>query len=67
MEEKLDDYFKVGVREVWYVEPRLKKVLVYEARMTVRELTETDTLESRIALPGFSVPLKELFADPFEE
>ena len=67
MDEKLDDYFKVGVREVWYVEPRLKKVWVYEARTTVRELAETDALESRVALPGFSMSLKELFADPVQD
>jgi Uma2 family endonuclease len=64
MEEKLDDYFEVGVREVWYVDPQLKQVRVYEARTSLRELTESDTLDSQVALPGFSLSLKELFADP---
>ena len=64
MEGKLDEYFEVGVREVWYVDPRLKRVRVYETRTNLRELTEADTLESRVALPGFSLSLKELFADP---
>ena len=67
MEEKLDDYFEVGVREVWYVDPKPRRVRVYEARTTVRELTEADTLDSRVALPGFSMSLKELFTDPVQE
>jgi Uma2 family endonuclease len=64
MEEKLDEYFEVGVREVWYVDPQLKQVRVYETRASVRVLTEADTLESQVALPGFSLSLNELFADP---
>ncbi len=64
MDAKLDDYFEVGVREVWYVDPRVKQVKVYESRTSMRELSETDTLDSRVALPGFSLSLKELFADP---
>ena len=67
MEEKLDDYFEVGVREVWYVDPKPRRVRVYEARSAFRELTEADTLDSRVALPGFSLSLKELFADPVGE
>ena len=67
MDEKLGEYFEVGVREVWYVDPQLKRVRVYETRTNLRELTEADTLESRIALPGFSLSLKELFADPVGE
>jgi len=64
MDHKLDDYFTTGVREVWYVDPRRKLVQVYEASASLRQLTEADTLESRIVLPGFSLSLKELFADP---
>ncbi len=64
MEGKLDDYFSTGVREVWYVDPTKCRVRVYETRTNMRELTEADTLESRVALPGFSMSLKELFADP---
>ena len=67
MEEKLDDYFEVGVREVWYIDPKPRRVRVYETRTTLRELTEADTLDSRVALPGFSMSLKELFADPVGE
>lgn len=64
MDEKLDEYFAVGVREVWYFDPQLKSVRVYEGRNEMRLLVEADTLESRVALPGFSLSLKELFADP---
>ena len=66
MDNKLDDYFTTGVCEVWYVDPRRKLVQVYEARASLRQLTEADTLESRIVLPGFSLSLKELFADPVD-
>jgi Uma2 family endonuclease len=64
MDRKLDDYFGRGVELVWYIDPRPKRVRVYTARDTSVELSEGDVLDGGTVLPGFSVALAELFAEP---
>lgn len=63
MSRKLDDYFEAGVRLVWFVDPRKRTVEVFTGRESSKLLLETQTLTGGKVLPGFSVPLKELFAD----
>ena len=64
MEGKLDDYFGSGVELVWYVYPRRREVVVYTARHDSVTLGESDTLTADPVLPGFTLPLAELFAVP---
>jgi Uma2 family endonuclease len=65
MERKLQDYFTHGVRLVWLVQPRGRTVRVYTTANynTFTELSEGDTLDGGAVLPGFSLPLRELFAE----
>jgi len=63
MEEKLDDYFRTGTSLVWFVDPRRRTVEVYTARDQMKLLTEADTLDGGTLLPGFQLPLRELFAE----
>lgn len=62
MELKLDDYFEAGVKLVWYVDPRAETITVYTSRHTKKTLTVEDTLDGGKVLPGFSLPIKKLFA-----
>jgi Uma2 family endonuclease len=62
MRRKLKDYFLAGVRLVWFVDPDRRTVEVYTAPDKVRRLREGQTLDGSDVLPGFSVPLKVLFA-----
>jgi Uma2 family endonuclease len=64
MARKLREYFAVGVRLVWYVQPRSRSVTVYTAPNQSVRLTENQTLEGGIVLPGVSLPLRRLFASP---
>ncbi len=64
MERKLEEYFEAGVRLVWYVEPREKKVTVYTRPDAAVVLGETDQLTGGEVLPGLVIELKELFAAP---
>jgi Uma2 family endonuclease len=64
MERKLEEYFEAGVRLVWYVEPREKKVTVYTRPDAAVELGEADQLTGGEVLPGLVIELKELFAAP---
>ncbi len=61
MDLKLRDYFVNGVRLVWIVDPDRRMVRVYTAPDEMRKLTEADTLDGGDVLPGFSLPLAELF------
>jgi Uma2 family endonuclease len=67
MEGKLAEYFSTGVRGVWYVYPNLREVHVYKTREQRAVLGEAETLDGGEVLPGFRLPLQELFAEPGEE
>lgn len=62
MERKLKDYFFAGVRLVWYVDPSRRTVQVYTAPDQLLELREGQTLDGGVVLPGFTLPLEQLFA-----
>lgn len=64
MREKLGDYFRSGVELVWYVDPERKEVVVLTGIEEMTILKIKDTLDSGSVLPGFSLALAELFAEP---
>jgi Uma2 family endonuclease len=64
MKRKRGEYFKVGVRVVWEVDGKTRCVAVYEAPEQVEILRQEQTLEGGDVLPGFSLSLAKLFAEP---
>jgi Uma2 family endonuclease len=64
MTDKLADYFAAGVRLVWYIDPDKQTARVFTAVNQSRLLREADTLDGGDVLPGFALPLRELFAEP---
>jgi len=64
--EKLEEYFKVGVRRVWVVYPRQLKVYAYSSPTEVRVLALGDELDGGDVLPGFRLALQSLFEQPDE-
>lgn len=64
MGRKLTDYFAAGVRLVWYVHPDRREVRVYTAPDSHTVIREDQTLKGGKVLPGFSLPLRDLFAEP---
>lgn len=64
MDEKLKEYFEKGVRLVWFVRPRSQTVDVYTAVDNFTRLTATGTLEGGNVLPGFAIPVADLFRKP---
>ncbi len=65
MDRKLRDYFAAGVRMVWHVHhsPR-REVWVYVKPEEYSVVREGQTLDGGKVLPGFELPLAELFAEP---
>lgn len=61
MGRKLGEYFSVGVRLVWYVDPKARTVEVFTAVDRSTMLDEGRTLDGGDVLPGFVLPLRELF------
>jgi Uma2 family endonuclease len=62
MERKLSDYFAAGVRAVWLVYPKTREVAAYSSPTTSVILRGDDALDGGAILPGFSVPVAQLFA-----
>jgi Uma2 family endonuclease len=62
MQRKLHDYFTAGVRLVWYIDPQTRSAKSYTAEDQCVEVAESQSLSGGDVLPGFELPLKELFA-----
>lgn len=62
VQEKLAEYFAIDVRVVWVVDPKLKQIHSYEAVDAVHVFKTDDELTCEALLPGFVMPLAELFA-----
>ncbi len=60
--EKVQDYFRCGVRLVFVLYPVQEQVYVYRSPTSVTILEKSDTLEGGDVLPGFQLPLVNLFA-----
>ncbi|MEX1028005.1 MAG: Uma2 family endonuclease [Candidatus Paceibacterota bacterium] len=64
MERKLREYFAAGTRLVWYVYPDTRTVRVFTAPDQSVELNASQMLGGGDVLPGFQLPLTQLFREP---
>jgi Uma2 family endonuclease len=64
MEIKLGEYAAAGVKLVWYVDPDAKSVTVYPKgrERGKKVLGVDDTLDGGKVLPGFALPVADIFA-----
>lgn len=63
MARKRQEYFAAGVQVVWQVDPNTRTVEVFTAPDQSTVLHEAQTLEGGAVLPGFTLPLQELFSE----
>lgn len=58
---KAHEYLEAGARLVWLVYPRLRVLHAYQSPTSPRVFTAADDLEGGDVLPGFRVPMAQLF------
>jgi Uma2 family endonuclease len=61
MRRKLKEYFLAGVRLVWVVDPKTRTATVHTAPDQAQVIPESGTLDGGTVLPGFRLPLGDLF------
>jgi Uma2 family endonuclease len=61
VEDKVVEWLEAGSRMVIVVNPRQRSVTVYHSRTDVVRLTEEDTLEGGEVIPGWQLPIREVF------
>ncbi|MDR3632576.1 MAG: Uma2 family endonuclease [Isosphaeraceae bacterium] len=59
--DKLQEYFRAGVRLVWVVYPVQEQFYVYDSPISVRVLQRADVLDGGAVLPDLRLPLAKLF------
>lgn len=60
LDDKLDDYRKVGVPLIWVINPNSRSVMVHRADGSVKHLSENDELSGEDVIPGFRCPIREM-------
>ncbi|CAN5664223.1 Uma2 family endonuclease [soil metagenome] len=61
VQSKVKEYLEASVRLVWIVDPETQSVTIYDSSGGVRFLGIDDQLDGADVLPGFSVPIAEIF------
>jgi Uma2 family endonuclease len=61
VEEKVVDWLRAGTRMVVVVEPRSRTISVRTSLAEARVLSEGDVLDGGDAVPGWSLPVAEIF------
>jgi Uma2 family endonuclease len=63
MKRKRDEYFASGVRVVWQVEPKYRKISVFTREGTIAVFDASQRLDGGDILPGFVLEVSELFGE----
>jgi Uma2 family endonuclease len=61
---KVRDWLEAGAGAVWVIDPENETVTVYRTPGEAAILGISDTLPGGDVLPGFAVPVREIFARP---
>ncbi|HEX7050192.1 MAG TPA: Uma2 family endonuclease [Longimicrobiales bacterium] len=61
-QQRVVDYLEAGVRLVWVVDPRSRTATAYRPDGSARLVRPDEALEGEDVVPGFRLPLAELFA-----
>ncbi len=59
--KKVQDYFKAGVRVVWVSDPGKRTVTIFRPGQKAKVLRENDVLTIPDIIPGFELPVRNVF------
>jgi Uma2 family endonuclease len=62
IKRKLREYFLAGTRLAWVIDPKKQTATIYTSADKPRAVGKTGSLDGGALLPGFRLPLPELFA-----
>ncbi len=62
VEEKVFDWLEAGTKMVMIVNPRKRAVTVYRSLTAIITLIGNDTLDGQDVVPGWTLPIQQLFA-----
>lgn len=62
IQEKVSKYLQYGTQLIWVVYPKTEEVVVHQANASTT-LSREDTLSAPAILPGFELPLNEIFPE----
>ena len=63
---KVREYFDAGVETVWLIYPNLETIHVYTSWSQIEVVTREQTLDGGAVIPGFRLPLADLFMEETE-
>lgn len=63
VEEKVAEWLDGGTRMVVVINPRRRTVTIYRSLLEARILTITDVLDGQDVVPGWQMPVAEMFED----
>ena len=61
VDEKVEEWLAAGTEIVWVLNPRQKTVTVHRSDKSVQRLAVGDTLDGEAVIPGFRIPVAEIF------
>jgi Uma2 family endonuclease len=61
VEEKINEYFKAGVKVIWNIYPDHKMVYVYTSRKQVQICTDDDICSAKPILAEFEISVNQIF------
>jgi Uma2 family endonuclease len=62
IDRKLREFFAAGCKLAWVIDPQAKTAKVYTSAKKFKDVDETGTLDGGKVLPGFKLPLADVFA-----
>jgi Uma2 family endonuclease len=63
IQDKLKEYFAIGVETVWLIEPEDRTIFVYSEITEMLRLEEEDILRGEGPLAGFELPVAAIFVE----
>jgi Uma2 family endonuclease len=65
--ERVADYIEHGTRLVWVMDARRRTVTAYRPGQRAEVYAGEDVLDADEIMPGWKLPLRELFASPWDD